>query len=151
MAEKIHDFTTLVAESPRRFFEGILAQMKRRASLQYRAIQLGRIEDAAGEVDAEIESADFAGALGVQGRWLARCPAEGCNGAEEVTGEEPYFLCGSCFNRDNNHQWMKVKFPRNRQAIEDTLLKRPARNRNYKPGETLTQLRNENRARGFKV
>lgn len=57
------------------------------------------------------------------GRWLAKCPD--CNGAEYVSFEDKIFYCFSCGNYANCGDGRPVKFPRNRKAIENELLKRP--------------------------
>jgi hypothetical protein len=151
MDERIHDFKSLVGPSVDRFARSILARNKRAAPLQFQGIEIPSQKDAVRSVEAEVEAGFFAGALGWQGRWLARCPTEDCSGAQVVTAKEPFFLCLDCFNRDNEGQWFKVRFPRSKARIEAVLLKRPPKNRNYRPGETLEQLRAENRAHGFEV
>ena len=89
------------------------------------------------------------------GRWVVECPSDICKGAMVVTSAEPYFLCPSCGNSENNGYWYGVQFPGPRTRIEAVLMKRPAANpweafaRNWSPGETLTDLRRENREHGI--
>ena len=76
------------------------------------------------------------------GRWLVDCE---CSGAE-IAFDECVFMCQSCWNAQHKHQYRPVLFPQGRQAIEQTLLQRPVPNRNWEPGDTLTQLKAENEA-----
>ncbi len=98
-------------------------------------------------LEAEVNAHDLAGRHGWQGRWIVNCP---CGGAEYVDLENQVFMCCSCWNRDRNHQWVKVRMPRFREQIESELVKRPGRNRFWKPGETLKQLRAENAKHGVR-
>lgn len=76
-----------------------------------------------------------------QGRWIVKCE---CSGAE-YAWEEGVFLCQSCWNSTHKHQLRKSVFPKQRKSIEEALDKRPLMNRNWSPGETLAQLRAENK------
>jgi hypothetical protein len=81
------------------------------------------------------------------GRWIVRCPA--CAGAENADPEEPWFYCLSCCNVAFDGRWLPIQWPPERTAIEVELLKRPlAENRNWLPGESVADLRRENRERG---
>jgi len=84
-----------------------------------------------------------------QGRWIVRCPA--CAGAENADPDEPWFYCLSCYNGAFDGRWLPVQWPAERAAIEVELLKRPqAENRNWlPPGESVADLRRENRERGL--
>jgi hypothetical protein len=98
------------------------------------------------------------------GRWIADCE---CGGAEYVDPEELIFYCFSCGNRRNGGHARPVSFPPNRDEIETIVLERPvddARGRNkverallakplapglsrsWNPGETLGELRAQNKA-----
>lgn len=81
------------------------------------------------------------------GRWIARCPL--CNGAEMVSREGREFFCLSCGMQRNGRQAMRVLFPEDGEAIEAALAPRPIENRNWEPGETVDDLRGENRAHGL--
>lgn len=82
----------------------------------------------AGEVRAEVN----------HGRWLARCPR--CPGAELVQPDDPVMWCLSCGAGP-----YRVRFPRERRQIEALLLLRPRPEaRNWRPGESLDDLRREN-------
>jgi len=89
------------------------------------------------------------------GRWLVDCG--GCNSAQVVDLDQPVFMCVECGNAANDGKWLQVTVPRNRNAIETELLKRPwngrnpaeAVNRNWEPGETVATLRQENTDHGI--
>jgi len=79
------------------------------------------------------------------GRWIARCPADGCWGGEYVDPHIPLFFCCSCCNSQFGMQVLKVGFPENWEEIERTLLRRPyAKNRHWSPGTTLDEIEDEN-------
>lgn len=74
------------------------------------------------------------------GRWIADCPS--CPSAQDVTPADPRFWCPTCGSGD---VWHRVVFPKNRAAIEEVLDLRPlAQNRNWRPSETLADLKREN-------
>lgn len=75
------------------------------------------------------------------GRWIVKCE---CGGAEKAW-EEGLFMCLSCWNSGHKHQYRRVVFPKERARIEELLIKRPLINRNWSPGETLAQLKKENK------
>lgn len=100
---------------------------------------------------AEINPAPLPGHLGWQGRWIAVCISKECGSAEYVTPVQPIFMCTRCWNRDFDHQWVKVAFPEDREEIERLLLNRPAQNRFYKQGETLAGIKQENIRHGCEV
>jgi len=81
------------------------------------------------------------------GRWIVRCPA--CSGAEEADPGEPIFYCLSCGNDENGGHVMQVVFPDDRAAIEAALLRREMGNRNWAPGESLSDLEMENAEHGL--
>ena len=83
------------------------------------------------------------------GRWIAECPdGDGC--AMVVTPAHPYFMCVVCGNEKNSGRWYGVKFPTQaeKKTIEAALLKRPIKNRNWEPGETVKTLEAENLMHG---
>jgi len=76
------------------------------------------------------------------GRWIADCPR--CTGAEFVDPGWPLFVCCSCGSGPHS-----VTFPSPREEIEGELLKRPdGATRNWRPGESVADLRRENREGG---
>jgi hypothetical protein len=81
------------------------------------------------------------------GRWVVDCPeCPGCNDADPA---EPVYLCTSCGFPE---QLVRVEFPDRRAEIERLLLKRKhIANRNWRPGETLAQLRQQNIQNGDEV
>lgn len=104
------------------------------------------------------------------GRWLADCE---CGGAEYVDPEESIFFCNSCGNVMFNGEFRPVIFPdeTTRAAIEKVLLARPvdetrgldpiekamlARpsipglSRSWDPGESVADLKEQNRRAGLK-
>lgn len=83
-----------------------------------------------------------------QGRWLARCPFADCSGAEYVSFENPVFFCHECRNASVAHAFVQVHVPseKGRSQIEAYLLARSERHqRNWLKGETLADLREQNR------
>ena len=76
-----------------------------------------------------------------RGRWVVKCE---CGGAEKAWNEG-YFMCQSCFNSGHKHKLRPVIFPKDGGQIEELLIDRPLINRNWKVGETLSQLRTENK------
>lgn len=86
------------------------------------------------------------------GRWLAVCPT--CQGAEYVNLDNPLFFCCECRNQAVDHQPIPVTVPdtKTRSQIETYLGARPApANRNWLPGETVKDLRAENRTHGIRL
>lgn len=87
------------------------------------------------------------------GRWVVECPA-GCGDAVvcSTTTRNRFFACGTpgCF--DTN--WYGVTFPTGRAAIEAALARRPhhpsglASTWNWRPGERLTNIEQENTDHG---
>jgi hypothetical protein len=108
------------------------------------------------------EKANSVNARIEHGRWLVDCP---CGSAYVPSQAEPYLICIECANQDNDGKWIDIIFPANKEAIEATLLKRPiivkryrqtnspmfAENRNWTPGETIDQLRQENLEHGLEI
>ena len=85
------------------------------------------------------------------GRWIADCPTPDCHGAEYVDPGALMFFCCECRNAPTAHQPIRVAMPadRLRGQIEKALLERPVpATRNWRTGETVAQLRAENKAHG---
>ena len=81
------------------------------------------------------------------GRWIADCPF--CSGAEMVHTENLVFFCCECRNRSVGGDFVRVVMPGDAARIEELLVARPAPgNMNWSPGETLADLRADNRAHG---
>ena len=100
------------------------------------------------------------------GRWLADCE---CGGAEYVDPSDPIFFCLACGNPAQAGAARPVAFPKNAAEIEMALLVRPVEatgssaferamtarplvaglGRSWQPGETLAQLRRQNREGGI--
>ena len=99
------------------------------------------------------------------GRWIADCPE--CKGAEYVDPEDPFFFCQSCGNASLKGTARRVRFPRDRGAIEAAVLERPVKelnvkgkltraltakpvflglSRSWKPGESVAELKRQERA-----
>ena len=125
---------------PHRGFVNFIQEYWGRAGLG-RVPPLGNVQ---GEVSARIN----------EGRWLADCPA-GCGGALIVTMQPALFICVECGSTENGGNWYTVRLPPNKVAIEAVLLLRPASRpdhattRNWIPGETVAQLKQENRDQGL--
>jgi hypothetical protein len=102
------------------------------------------------------------------GRWIATCE---CAGAEYVTPADPVFWCCACGNADIGGRLRPVRFPSHREEIEALVLERPVESlrgfsaderamnarptvkvagrgplsRSWEPGETVAELRRQNR------
>lgn len=78
------------------------------------------------------------------GRWIVECPD--CHGAQLASPTDRRFMCSDCGNGNVGGVWRPVSWPTDKQlsSIEDLLAYRPPENQNWRPGETLTQLRGEN-------
>lgn len=84
--------------------------------------------------------------------WIADCPNPDCAGAEFVNFTDPRFFCCACRNASWNHQPLPVQLPTDkmRAQIETVLLERPLPDtRNWAPGETIADLKRENREHGL--
>jgi hypothetical protein len=100
------------------------------------------------------------------GRWIADCE---CGGAEYVDPEEPLFFCASCLNAQYGGAARPVVFPSNteRREIEKLIEDRPVvtgpgkdeieksfrakpvvpgLSRSWNPGETISDLKLQNKA-----
>lgn len=84
------------------------------------------------------------------GRWIVDCPL-GCGGAQFASKAHKKFFCVDCLHRGPNEEgskaegrWVRVKFPRDLDDIEEEiLLRKKDQHRNWKPGESIDQLRGE--------
>ena len=96
------------------------------------------------------------------GRWVAFCPTPDCDGAERLWPEgeirrrvddhnygitlEGGFHCGNCGLTS------QVEFPDDMEEIEVVLARRPVpQTRNWRPGETVADLKRENMMQGVKI
>lgn len=81
-------------------------------------------------------------------RWIVDCPD--CAGAEFVWLDKPLMMCAECFNVAVERKWRRVVLPNNVAAIETVLKARPIpHTRNWVPGETVSDLKRENKKRGL--
>lgn len=82
------------------------------------------------------------------GRFIANCPF--CSGAEKVYPDDPIFFCAHCLMQKVEGQYIKVIFPdaKRMAQIEEILSKRMPQNQNWHPGESLAQLKRENKLMG---
>lgn len=83
------------------------------------------------------------------GRWIVHCVF--CSGAELADPEDHRFYCLSCYNKDVGNMWIPVQWPEDAEEIEDILLLRPEKNRNWSSIETAGELRTENTLHGIGV
>ena len=72
-------------------------------------------------------------------------------GAELVDPGAPLFWCNDCGMDDNEGNGRPITFPADRPAVEDALLKRPRRNQNWLPRETVADLLAENADAGLEA
>lgn len=78
------------------------------------------------------------------GRWVVPCPF--CPGAQLASEDDHRFFCVDCLHAGRAEgRWLRVVWPRHRDAIEEVLAVRPEVNRNWVPGETVEDLRAEQR------
>lgn len=86
------------------------------------------------------------------GRWIADCPW--CAGAEFVNFTDPLFFCCGCRNATVDNHPIRVEVPveklRGQVAAYLTARPNPA-NMNWKPDETVKDLRDENRLHGVRL
>lgn len=84
-------------------------------------------------------------------RWMASCPE--CPFAQDVFylwiegPHQAWFL--ACQNASIGGKWRPVHVPNNWRAIEKALTARPPSHRNWRPWETLAQLKSENAGMGW--
>lgn len=88
--------------------------------------------------------------------WVAQCPFLHCRGLSfegiwrPVDGTPDYFYCCSCGNEAVEGQRISIAFAVPPPAIEAALEVRPeAHTRNWNAGESIADLRAENRAHGI--
>lgn len=97
---------------------------------------------------SEVAKADALLARVNHNRWIVDCPD--CNGAEFVWLDQLVMMCQSCWNSSVGGKWRRVRIPADVQQIEAALEKRHApQNRNWEPGETVADLKADNRAHGL--
>ncbi len=86
-----------------------------------------------------------------KGNWWARCPSGACCGIEYIDPDVGLFFCCSCYNVEWGGAPLFVDFPdvTTRTEIERLLLARPNHiNRNWRPGDSLTDIEADNIAHG---
>lgn len=75
------------------------------------------------------------------GRWIVECP---CGGAQLASKTDRRFFCIDCGNVLFEGEWVHVDWPKNVEAIEQALSRRPfAANQNWEPGESLEDLQGQ--------
>lgn len=101
-------------------------------------------------VKGYVDAGDVPG-YGKEGRWSAKCDGtlpsgQPCTGAEYVSFRHPVFMCCSCWNHANGHEWRPVTLPDpvKRAGIEDALHARPGDKRTWYPHEAVADLEAEN-------
>lgn len=77
------------------------------------------------------------------GRWIAECPD--CNGAQLTAADDPRFMCVECGNIRVGGLWRPVIWPKDHDEIGRLLDERPRHLANALPGETVKQIRRENK------
>lgn len=83
------------------------------------------------------------------GRWVVQCPD--CRSGQLVDPETiERFFCIECLNERVDRQWVPVRYPAEVEEIEAALSVRVLWERmNWRPGETVEDLRRENREHGI--
>ena len=81
-----------------------------------------------------------------EGLWFASCPD--CKTPVIVDNQEPSFFCTTCLNAGNDGHPYAVDF-RGKAEVEELFARRKdPRTRNWLPGETIEDLKREQRTRG---
>lgn len=84
-----------------------------------------------------------------RGAWMVQCH---CLSAALACRTDHRFYCVTCGNVEVDGAWIEVQWPDDADAIEELLVKRMySANRNWRPGESLEQLADENAANPRKV
>lgn len=79
------------------------------------------------------------------GRWVVACPA--CGGAQLGCPNDQRFMCNECANVAIGGLWRRVVWPKKATEIASLIAERAnLAMQNYDPGETLTELRQQNAA-----
>jgi hypothetical protein len=78
------------------------------------------------------------------GAWKVWCPARWCDNAMQVWAGDTFTRCGECGEPIPDLRW-----PPDPEGVEALLMLRPAKLRNWHPGETLHDLLVENVAHGI--
>lgn len=78
-------------------------------------------------------------------RWVVACPSPGCYGAQLTAPDDRRFMCVECGNAAVGRKWRPVIWPEEHAQIGAILDERPADVAHWSPGETLDDLRAENR------
>lgn len=76
-------------------------------------------------------------------RWVVGCPD--CMGAQMTAPNDPRFMCVECANAAVGGKWRPVVWPKEHAEIGQLLDVRPPNVAHWSPGETLDDLREENR------
>jgi hypothetical protein len=82
-------------------------------------------------------------AVANHGRWIAECPD--CNGAQLTSPDDQRFMCCECGNAAVGGKWRPVVWPKDHEAIGALLDDRPRHLANTEPGQTLADIRKENK------
>jgi hypothetical protein len=81
------------------------------------------------------------------GRWVVDCLMPNCGGAQAAFQTDKRFLCTYCLNTMFGGRWLRVVWPKRskKETIEEILNARPWEgNQNWRPNETMHDLRAEN-------
>lgn len=106
-----------------------------RASWPHHRARFQMPEGTVGTVPAEVN----------HGRWIVKCPAPRCEGAQLASEGDPRFFCVDClFEELPSSGWLRVVWPKDRQGIEAALAPRRPPFRNWLPHETVEDLLREN-------
>lgn len=82
------------------------------------------------------------------GRWLVQCPA--CLSAQYACEQDARFFCVDCLNEHAGGAWVRVVWPKEREAIEAALLERPDKHsQTWMPHESVDDLRRQNAEHGI--
>ena len=81
------------------------------------------------------------------GRWIVVCPD--CAGAQFACPDDRRFMCNECANAAVGGFWRPVIWPKERAKIDELLMLRPdPKTRHWVPGESVANLKAENKANG---
>jgi len=84
------------------------------------------------------------------GRWVVECPD--CCGAQFACPDDRRFMCNNCANALVGGLWRPVIWPKDRAKIDELLMLRPdPKTRHWIPGESVANLKAENKANGVEA
>ena len=85
------------------------------------------------------------------GKWLITCPFPGCSGAQYASFHDRRFWCVDCNSKAVSGKWIEVVWPEDHLAVESWLSNRPQTAKHWFPGETATDIAEQDKVAFGKV